>query len=182
MGHAGRFLDRRGLAQRLGLIKLLEAGIAIGMKDAAEGLEVRAWMIAFAVRAVEVAHRRRCLIGTGTAIADIDPHARFWFCHGPAPARKRMCRRRAAGRQQTYGRATRRSAAPDVLCRSSPSRASRRQGNNRRGLIPCRRATAEDVHVRPTGLSHDRLLLRLAPSPERPPRPSNSVGQNCLQT
>jgi hypothetical protein len=73
MGHAGCLLDGRCLARFPGLVEFLEAGIAIGMKDAAEGLEVRTRMLALAVGTVEVADRWRRLIGTGAAVADIGP-------------------------------------------------------------------------------------------------------------
>src|SRR5690606_38162710 len=59
MGPTGRLDDGALVARCMPAIQVLEAGVAVGMKDTAERLQVRLWMHAPAVAAVQVADGRR---------------------------------------------------------------------------------------------------------------------------
>ena len=53
--------------------QLVEAGIAVGMDDAAELPQMRPRMFALAIRRIEEQRRRRALAGKGPLVANLSP-------------------------------------------------------------------------------------------------------------
>lgn len=70
---AGRFDDPGWRARCLHAVEVVEAGIAVGMENAAELREVLPRVLALPIRAVEVAGRRWRRVAPGPAIADVSP-------------------------------------------------------------------------------------------------------------
>jgi hypothetical protein len=66
-------LDERRRATDSELVEAVEAGISIGVQEAATTLEQRARVRALAVRRVEVADRRRCRASPGALVPDQHP-------------------------------------------------------------------------------------------------------------
>ena len=60
-------------AHRIGLVETVEAGIAVGVQEAMAAYEQRACMLAFAIRRVEVSHRRRRRAGPGPLVPNQHP-------------------------------------------------------------------------------------------------------------
>lgn len=67
MRHTGRFLDRAIF------IELIESGIRVGLKDAAEACQMSPWVLSLAVRRVGEPDCRRIVRTGRTVIADIGP-------------------------------------------------------------------------------------------------------------
>ena len=78
-------------------VKAAEAGIAVGMQEAAEPSSNAARMLALAIGRVAVDDRRRRRAALRALIADRPTVGRFWSCRRPGPAPEPACRRRAGG-------------------------------------------------------------------------------------
>src|SRR5512132_2735751 len=68
-----RDLDGGGRLPLLRRVEIVEPGIAVGLQQAAEAGEVRPRMLALAIRAVAVEHRRRRRSGARAVVAQVDP-------------------------------------------------------------------------------------------------------------
>ena len=66
-------LGHRGGPAVLGLVERPEAGVSIGMQEAAKAGQVPARMLAFAIRRVAIEHGRRRRPSTGPLVAQVDP-------------------------------------------------------------------------------------------------------------
>ena len=77
VGPASGFFDLDLLGFGVGLVQGVEAGEAVGLENAVETLHEGPWMLALAIGAVEVDHRRRIGALIGPAIPHDHPHAAF---------------------------------------------------------------------------------------------------------
>src|SRR5512135_402564 len=95
-----RHLDGGGRLPLLRRVEIVEPGIAVRLQQAAEAGEVRPRMLALAIRAVAVEHRRWRRSGARALVAQVDPQPAGFWCGrdrgrapGPAYHRRAACRR-----------------------------------------------------------------------------------------